>query len=245
MLDLHNHVLYGLDDGCRTLLESQALAERARAVGHVGFVATPHIRAGMFDNTVDRIRARRDEVQGTVTQAGLELHLGAEYYFDEHLLTAARERRLLTLGETSRYVLVEFPQAQLPLRYDAVLFELRTLGYVPVIAHPERCRGVERDLEASLEALRRVALLQLDLGSLLGRYGDGARRTAQVLVKRGAYQVAAGDLHRPDDAQEIIPKAQKELKKLLPKGHSVEAWCLHHPRQILANAPPEELLDPS
>lgn len=241
MLDLHNHVLYGLDDGCRTLDESQALCERAHALGHVGFVATPHIRSGMFDNTVDRIRARRDEVAPVVQAAHLELWLGAEYYFDEHLLAAAKQKQLLTLGETSRYVLVEFPQAQLPLRYDGVLFELRALGYVPIIAHPERCRGIERDPEATWAALSRVALLQLDLGSLLGRYGEGARRTAQFLVKRGAYQVAAGDLHRPADADEILPKAKKELAKLLPKGHSVTALCLDNPRHIVSNHAPEDL----
>lgn len=245
MLDLHNHVLYGLDDGCRTIEESRALCERAQALGHVGFVATPHIRRGMFDNTVDRIRSRRDEVAPVVQAAGLELWLGAEYYFDEHLLSAAKQKQLLTLGETSRYVLVEFPQAQLPLRYDGVLFELRALGYVPIIAHPERCRGVERDPATTVAALARVALLQLDLGSLIGRYGEGARRTAQLLAKRGAYQVAAGDLHRPEDAEEILPKAKKELGKLLPKGQSVGGLCLDNPRHIVRDLSPEDLVAPA
>src|SRR5690349_8170071 len=110
VLDIHNHVLFGLDDGCRAPSESSELALAAKAAGHTGFVATPHIRPGMFDNEPDRIRRRRDETLPLVTAAGLELFLGAEYYFGAELLEAVRTKTLLTLGETSRYVLTEFPQ---------------------------------------------------------------------------------------------------------------------------------------
>jgi protein-tyrosine phosphatase len=242
VLDVHNHVLYGLDDGCRTLEESRALADRAKALGHVGFVATPHIRAGMFDNTVEGIRARRSEVEPIVRAAGLELYLGAEYYFDEALVAAAKQKSLLTLGETSRYVLTELPQAQLPLGYDQVLFGLRTQGYVPIIAHPERCKGVQRDLDRVVESLLRCAILQLDLGSLVGHYGGDAQKAAHAIVKKGSYRLAAGDLHRPEDADAIIPKAKKELARLLKKsGPSPEVWLLDNPRRVVANLAPETL----
>lgn len=245
MLDLHNHVLFGLDDGCRTLEESAGLAARAKAAGHVGFVATPHIRPGMFDNDPDGIRARRLEVQATVEAAGLELFLGAEYYFAPELLAAARAKTLLTLGERSRYVLIELPSTRLPLRYDEILYEIRLCGYVPVIAHPERCRGVQDDLPRALSALQQVGvLLQLDLGSLVGHYGRGAKKASTELVKRGAYHVAAGDLHRPGDVDAILGPSLKQLDKLLRKRR-VEggraALTAVHPRRIVENAEPEEI----
>ncbi|MCB9645207.1 MAG: hypothetical protein H6730_01205 [Deltaproteobacteria bacterium] len=247
VLDLHNHVLFGLDDGCRTLEESQALCARARAAGHVGFVATPHIRPGMFENDPAGILRRRDEARATVEAEGLELHLGAEYYFCPELLDGARQRALLTLGETSRFVLVELPTTRLPVRYDEVLYEIRLAGYVPVIAHPERAQGLQDDLPKVLGALRQVeVLLQLDLGSLIGHYGRGAKKAAEELVKRGAYHVAAGDLHRPDDVKAIIPPALARLAKLLGKRkvgpEGVRTLTLDNPRRILADAPLTDLV---
>lgn len=244
VLDLHNHVVFGLDDGCRNLAESKALAEKARAAGHQGFVATPHIRPGMFDNTPDIIRRRADETRATVIEAGLEMHLGCEYYFDYGLREAARQKSLLTLAG-SRYILCEFPQRQLPLRFQDVLFELQLSGYVPVIAHPERCEGVSRDLDAALEAFERAqVLLQLDLGSLIGAYGRTAERASEELVKRGAYHLAAGDLHRPDDVERIIPKSKQLLGKLLDKRKCTDGLArlvLHNPRAIVNNAAPSTI----
>jgi protein-tyrosine phosphatase len=253
VLDLHNHVLFGLDDGCRTLDESRALSEAARAAGHVGFVATPHIRPGMFDNDPAQIHARRAEVQGVVEAAGLELYLGAEYYFCPELLEAARAKALLTLGETSRFVLVELPTQRLPVRYDEILYEIRLAGYLPVIAHPERCQGLQEDLPKVLAALAQVGvLLQLDLGSLTGHYGRGAQSAAEALVAEGAYHVAACDLHRPEDVPAIVGPALARLARLLhrrrggwlrlgapgPEAQAgVRTLTLDNPRRLVADAP--------
>jgi protein-tyrosine phosphatase len=245
MLDLHNHVIFGLDDGCRSIEESAALAEAAKSAGHRGFVATPHIRKGMFENTPDTIRARRDETRPIVEKIGLELHLGAEYYFDEEILFGAREKRLLTLGETSRFVLTELPQQRIPPRFRETLFEIRLKGYVPVIAHPERCRGVQDDLEAAYETFQQSGvLLQLDLGSLIGHYGRPAKVTGTDLVKRGAYHVAACDLHRPEDVKTIVAPALAELRALLKKRKKEQELATltdTNPRRIIANAPLQEI----
>lgn len=242
VLDLHNHVLFGLDDGCRTPEESTALAEAAKAAGHRGFVATPHIRPGMFDNTVDGIRRRRDEAAHLVEAAGLELFLGAEYYFAPELLEAAKRKELLTLGETSRYVLIELPLRQLPPRFDELLYEIRLRAYVPVIAHPERCEEVSRNLDRALEIFdRNGVLLQLDIGSLVGHYGRTAKKASKELTKRGAYHVAAFDLHRPEDVDAIVAPATKQLTKLLKK-HCDPALLLNdNPQRIVEDAAPETI----
>lgn len=246
MLDLHNHVLFGLDDGCRVIEESVALCEAAKKAGHVGFVMTPHIRAGMFDNDPERIRRRRDEVRPLLERSGLELFLGAEYYFDETVLPAARARSLLTLGETSRYFLLELPATRMPPRVGDVLFELRLAGYVAVIAHPERCTAVQGDLATVADMFQRLGVkLQLDLGSLIGHYGKPARTAAIELVKRGAYHVAACDLHRPDDVKAIVGPSLAELKGLLKKRkieHMLDVLTEKNPRRILANAPVDEIV---
>jgi protein-tyrosine phosphatase len=248
VLDLHNHVLFGIDDGCRTLEESAELAKRARAAGHLGFVATPHIRSGMFDNTPEIIRRRRDETRRTVEDAGLELYLGAEYYFDEALLESARRKDLLTIGESSRFVLTELPQTHLPPRLREVIFEVRLAGYVPVIAHPERCRGVQENIAAALELLEQAgALLQLDLGSLVGQYGPSARQAGSEILKRGRYHVAACDLHRPDDVNAVVERSLFELGSLLKKRkvgqvRAVDTLIDVNPRRIVANEALEEIV---
>lgn len=242
---MHNHVLFGLDDGCRTPEESQALAEEMKRLGHRGIVATPHIRPGIFDNDPEGIRSRAEAVRPIVEGAGLELHIGAEYYFDEHFLTAALDRALLTLGERSRYVLTEFPRARIPVRWEEVLYEARLKGYVPVIAHPERCEEVAADLNGHLERFRRAGVkLQLDLGSLVGRYGRGAKKASHRLVKLGAYHLAAGDLHRPGDGDAFLEDAKKTLAKLLGRKTGADGVRLLtevHPAAMLADADPDDV----
>ncbi len=240
VLDMHNHVLFGLDDGCRNPVESDALAQAMRAVGHEGIVATPHIRPGVFDNTLDKIRRRRDETRPIIEEAGLSLYLGAEYYFSPELLAGARDRRLLTLGESSRYVLIELPTMSLPPRLDDLLYEVRLTGYVPVIAHPERCRGVADAVDWALERFRTAqVLLQLDLGSLVGHYGRTARRTAQAILDRGAYHVAAADLHRAEDVPSIVRPSLDLLRRRLRRRRvetGLDELIQHNPRRILENA---------
>lgn len=245
MLDLHNHVLFGLDDGCRNPSESVALAEAMKAAGHDAVVATPHIRPGMFDNDPEGIRRRRDETREIVEGAGLELFLGAEYYFCPELLAAARQKRLLTLGETSRFVLVELPQNSLPPRFDDLLYEIRLTGYVPVIAHPERCRAVSEDVSRSVDRFRQAeVLLQLDLGSLVGHYGRTANRTAIDLIARGAYHAAACDLHRAEDVETIVAPSLKELHRRLKKrrvADRLEDLIRGNPARILADVALEDI----
>ncbi|MBX2813189.1 MAG: hypothetical protein KTR25_15345 [Myxococcales bacterium] len=245
VLDLHNHVLFGLDDGCRNPEESKALALSMAAAGHIGVVATPHIRWGIFNNTPDQLRARWRATHALVTGVGLEFYLGAEYYFDAHLLAEAKAQSLLTLGEKSRYVLIEFPKDQLPLRWQDVLFELRLRDYVAVIAHPERCGSMRVNMDQHLEDLRRAGvLLQLDLGSLIGTYGRGPQKLAEQLVRRDAYHVAAGDLHRPEDVASVLEPARRAFAKVFRKYDTAAAWdrlCVENPQAILRNEAPEEI----
>ncbi len=242
---MHNHVLYGLDDGCRTPAESVALAQAMRSAGHEAIVATPHIRPGVFDNDPDGIRRRAAETRAIVEDAGLSMHLGAEYYLSPELLVAAREKRVLTLGETSRFVLTELPSMGLPPRLEDVLYEIRLTGYVPVIAHPERCRGVSDDVERSIDVFERAGvLLQLDLGSLVGHYGRTARKTATTLLDRRVYHTAACDLHRAEDVAKVVAPSLKVLTKRLKKRgveDHLDVLLRDNPRRLLEDVALEDI----
>lgn len=244
MLDVHNHLLWGIDDGCRNPEETTALAEGLVAAGHQGVVVTPHIRPGMFDNTPEKIRARFDEARPIIEAAGLELFLGAECFCVPELIQQAKEGRLLTLAG-SRYLLVEFSSAQLPPRWEELLYELRVAGVVPVIAHPERCLGIREDLEGVLEVAERLELLlQLDTGSLIGRYGHAAQLAAERLLKAKAYHLAACDAHRPKDLKRLVFPSLKRLSRRLGLfGNKAReaALLVDNPRRIVEDAPRDSI----
>lgn len=235
MLDLHNHVLYGLDDGCRTLEESFELIENAKKIGHTGFVATPHIRPGMFDNRPELIRDRFHRFYKELSDSTFALYLGAEHYFDAHILQDAKTKELLTINDGS-YVLIEFPKNHAPVQFERVLFELRALGFRPVIAHPERSTFFQLDPDDALRKLEGCTL-QLDLGSIVGYFGPGAKKIAERWLKQGAYQVAAGDLHRPGDIDQIIEPAKARAKQLLGTDFDKawSRWVVENPRRIVEN----------
>lgn len=125
---------------------------------------------------------------------------GAEVVLDAALPQWLREGRVPLLGPAGRHVLLTLPEAGVPLWTQQVLFELQLHGIMPIIAHPERNAAVAADLSAAQALIQQGALLQLDAGSLLGRYGPTVRRTAEALVRRGLIHCLGSDAHRPGRA---------------------------------------------
>ena len=133
----------------------------------------------------------------------------------------------------------------LPPRIEDLLYEIRLTGYVPVIAHPERCRGLSEDVDWALERFQSAqVLLQLDLGSLVGHYGRTAKKAAAALLDRGAYHVAAADLHRAEDVESIVRPALDALRRRLKKRRieaKLDELIQHNPRRILQNVALEDI----
>jgi protein-tyrosine phosphatase len=166
----------------------------------------------------------------------LELRLSAENLFDAEFLERELEGRGRHIHH-SRYVLVETPyQSGVPALPD-LLFRLRRKGIVPVFAHPERCVEFEPAGRAEA-AVQMGALLQLDLGSLLGRYGRGPRKEAKRLLDAGLYALAATDLHQASDAESWLGEAIQVLEKMAGR-QSVTRMLEEVPARILRN---EELV---
>ncbi len=187
-----------------------------RALAALGFahvVATPHMRPGMFDNRrshlVERFVAVTPLLEGLV---GLpDVSLGSEHFFDEQVLSEVRLGQALpfrasgdpSLERRGGAILVEFHDLTPAGLIERQLFELQTLGYIPVIAHPERYRAVWENpgvLERLVE-LGSVALL--DTAAVVGKYGEQTRRSAEQLLALGLYDAACSDAHRPADVAEV------------------------------------------
>lgn len=201
MIDLHTHILPGLDDGSPDLETSVLMAAVAAESGVTHLVATPHSnQRGAFENYASQaLQVRFDCLCAAVREAGipLELSLGMEIFGTGDVLQLLHDGRLLTLGG-GRYLLIEFGFHEDPLRIERLLDALLAAGYWPVVAHPERYYGLQRMPNYLFDWANRGIVLQVNKGSLFGRFGRGAQALAAAMLERGLVGCVASDAHGPD-----------------------------------------------
>lgn len=198
MIDLHSHILPGLDDGARTLDDARELARAALGVGISAMAATPHVRDD-FPTSPDGMEAGVGELRRNLAAHGIGLELlhGGELALDRLQGLAAEHIRRFTLGQSGRYVLVEFPYFGWPLDLEHSLRRLAGDGFAPVLAHPERNPEVQEAPERLERVVERGALVQVTTRSLAGSFGRRSRRAAQALIKLGLAHLLASDAHGP------------------------------------------------
>jgi protein-tyrosine phosphatase len=202
-----------IDDGARTPEQGIDMLRRLGNAGFSRVVATPHMRAGMFDN--DRValeRAFQSMVDVLPTDVP-EVGLGSEHYFDD--VVFGRLKSGLGLPYPGgKSALVELNPQQFPIALPARLLDLRRAGLHVVIAHPERYAPAWKDTESLQPLLDAGACLLLDVCALVGKYGAQPQRTAEALLEEDAYEAACSDAHRPEDA-DVTAQAIVRLRKLV------------------------------
>ena len=195
-VDMHSHLLPGIDDGAKDIEESLQLIRGLHALGYQKLVTTPHIMWDMYRNTPDIIAEKLDQVREAVQKEGIdvEIEAAAEYFLDEHMQTLlANKEPLLKLS--GNLVLTEFSMAFASLNIKDILFEMQMQGYQPVIAHPERYMYLQRNKDFFDELKDIGCLFQLNLLSVSGGYGRGVSELAAYLLKNGMYDMMGTDLH--------------------------------------------------
>jgi len=234
LVDLHSHILWGIDDGCETPAETVAAARLLVDLGFSDAAPSPHAVQGLPSGDPARAAARLAEVVELLRTQGipLTLHRNAENRLDEEFLARADGDRRRGIGATQRWVLVEAPfESAVPALPDLVS-RLRQIGILPLLAHPERCAEFERPGRAA-EVVRLGAALQLNVGALSGVYGKGPRRQAEQFLDEGLYAVAATDLHHAGGAHEWLDEALSALERRAGND-GLERLMAEHPRRILA-----------
>jgi protein-tyrosine phosphatase len=233
-VDLHDHVLWGIDDGCETPEESLEAVRLLVSVGYAELAPSPHALADLPSGDPAICAARRADLAALLEREGiaLRLHANAENKLDEDFLARAEDpasRR--GIGTSGRWALVEAPfQANLPALPDLV-FRLRRQGVLPLFAHPERCLEFERPGRAE-EVVRLGAALQLNIGALGGLYGRLARRQAERFLGEGLYAAAATDLHQPLDARRWLETGLRALEKKAG-AEGLRRLCQDNPLRIV------------
>ena len=200
--DWHSHILPGVDDGIKTMEDSLKVLEYYEKMGVEAVWCTPHVMADT-PNEPKNLRIQFEKLQAAYS-GPLQLHLGAENMIDKLFEQRLADNDLLPLA--NNYLLVETSYLYPPLNLWEMLDEIRSKGYWPVLAHPERYVYMIPDDYHRL--MRRDVQLQLNLASLSGLYGREARMKAFWLLKKGYYQRAGSDLHR---LQPIIDAFDKKI----------------------------------
>ena len=198
MVDLHAHVLPGLDDGPETLAEAVEMLSDVVATGVTTVVATPHV-SDRYPVTPDQISDSVATVKAALAERSLRLELlpGAEVDSRRLAMLDAQDVTSLTLGGSGRYLLVELPWEGVNVATGKAMQQLASRGVRPVIAHPERYAYVQESPAIVTSLTESGALMQVTVTSLVGGHGRAAAATARVLLEHGLVHVLASDMHGP------------------------------------------------
>lgn len=245
MIDLHSHILPGIDDGAADLTLSLEMARIAASQGVVVQACTPHIFPGVYNNTGPQIRAAVADLQREIDAAGIDLTLvtGADAHMVPDMVSGLRSSAILSLADT-RYVLVEPPHHVAPPRIDAFFFDLLAAGYVPVLTHPERLRWIEAHYETFVRLFKAGVWMQITSGSLTGAFGSRPRYWAERMLDEGLVHILASDAHGVRRRGPDLAAGRAAAEKWVG-AEEAEQLVYLRPYAILENAEPSTVRPPS
>lgn len=220
MIDLHTHILPSVDDGAGNLDTALAMGSYAQERGVSIVAATPHFYELP---SWDTILARVEELKLEFAKAGIEVEVvaGAELLMDMGILEM-RAEEIPTYGNQGKFCLIELPMHQLPIYTEQVLFDLQTKGITPIIAHPERYSAVVQDPNLCLGWLEQGCLIQMNSGSVLGRFGSKVAETAEIMLTHGMVQLVASDAHGLNRRRLNLPEAYERLTEIVGEASARE-----------------------
>lgn len=211
-IDIHCHLLPGVDDGCKTAGESLQCARALVAAGYSHCVCTPHIWPNLTENTVENIPEWVAALQSRLDAEGVQLRLipGGEISLRPDIVTAIAPDHLVTYGMKRRHVLIDLWADRLPKHFEPSIRWMQSLGLNVILAHPERMRAVQLEPELADEFERMGVLLQGNLQCFGDPIGSDTRRVAELYLRENRYFAIGSDTHGPDS----IEKRLAGLKRL-------------------------------
>jgi protein-tyrosine phosphatase len=244
MIDLHCHMLPGIDDGAGDVSVSLAMAKASVSQGITTVACTPHILPGLYHNSGPQIRLATAQLQEILDQAEVPLRLttGADAHITPDFIAGLRSGRLLSLAD-SRYVLVEPPHHTAPPQLEDFFFKLVVAGYVPILTHPERLSWVPARYEAIKRLVGAGVWMQITAGSLAGAFGRSALYWAHRMLDEGCVHLIASDAHDTTQRPQNLAAGYEHAVK---RVGIEEAQCLvlTRPKGVLEDQPSSSLPGP-
>jgi len=238
IIDIHCHLLPGLDDGPATMGDSLRMCELYHAQGVRTVVATPHMCDPRYDVTAEAVRLGARQLSHACRERGIDLKVlpGAEVRLQPELLEALDARNLLTVADGGRHLFLELPLQVVP-RIGDLLFQLAVRDVTPILTHPERNMELSRKPARLAELVEGGCLVQITAVSLLGGLGRPAKRAAERFVRSGLAHVVASDAHSPKGSRrpQFEPVVER-LLRLVGEERTFELLCAN-PERIVRGAP--------
>lgn len=238
LIDIHTHILPGMDDGAQDLEQAVTMAALAAGEGMKNLVATPHVMRGVYENNRVLILKKVQELNLCLEVQRIKLKIlpGAEYYFETDLPERLAAGQLLTLNDSGRYLLVEFPMTNVPFDAFDILRNLISQGITPVIAHPERNQQLVEypGLMGNLMGLG--VATQVTSHSILGLSGKKVQETALQFIEMGAVQIVASDAHSARTRSPALAAAFAEIEKRWGRELAQVLFC-QNPWRVIRGRP--------
>lgn len=215
MIDLHCHILPGIDDGAKDIEDSIDMARAAVAEGITHILATPHYKNGHWDNEKKDILVLVDELQEELDARDIPLTIfpGQEVRINGELFEDLAEEKIQFIDEGNQYVLIEFPTPTIPAYTESLFFELQKEGITPIIVHPERNRAVLKDPNVLLPFVEKGALTQLTAASYTGGFGKSIQKISKQLIEANLVHFIASDAHNISSRSFHMKEAYRKLEK--------------------------------
>lgn len=210
-VDIHSHLLPGIDDGAKDNDDTLGLIKSLRSYGFVQFITTPHVLTGVWNNTREGIKETEATTLGVLQQNKVDIPFkaAAEYLMDDVFLRLLQNEPLLTLKDN--YVLVEMSYLNPPLQLYDIIYELQLKDYKPILAHPERYLFYHGKMDDYKKLKKAGCLFQINLLSVTGYYGKGVLMAAKELLDAEMIDFSGSDVHHQRHAESF--KSTVQLKK--------------------------------
>jgi len=244
VIDLHCHILPGIDDGAKTPEESLKMAEIAHRDGIRTIVATPHA-LGIYSNNVRLVDKSIAGLMSSLSLNGINIRLipGADVPLSAGLMDKIKGGEAGTINNGMKYILLELPSYTVPLRVKDLIFELKINGITPVITHPERNLMIQQNADIAYDLVIMGALCQVTAMSITGEFGEIPQKSAAILLKRRLVHVIASDAHSADYRPPVLSKAVVAAAEILGKYEEAERMVNDVPAAIISGST-LEIADP-
>lgn len=214
-VDMHSHLIPGIDDGAKTLEDSITMIQRLKELGFRKIITTPHITGEYYPNTPEIILNGLAQVKTALVEQGIDIEIeaAAEYYLDDYFENLLNEnKKLLTFSDN--HILVEFSMLVEPANAFDLIFQLKTRGYQPILAHPERYLYFEKNFKKFEEIKSLGCEMQVNLLSLSGYYGKEQKKLGIKLLQSGMIDYLGTDLHRASQFKSICNISDRFINKI-------------------------------
>ena len=236
-VDIHCHILPGVDDGAPSLADSLEMAAMASADGIRTIIATPHANHEYPPLPAEEYLQRIANLQVEIDRIQMPLRIlpGADVQITETLVARVRARQILTLADTGRYILLELPH-DIYIPIDDLMAELKTIGTRSILSHPERNPGIQANLDLLEPLVERGCLLQVTAGSILGEFGREPQAIALHMLRHRLAHFVATDAHSPRFRKPLLRQAYRSVSALTENSYADQIFK-HFPAAVAEGRP--------